>query len=347
VDLTMEGLHPDTKNDVAEMLSHLSSAGTPTLIVGGRQDMGRAAPRDTGAELWTTQLDRVIAYDPAEMLAVVEAGMRIRDLEALLAGGDQEWPVNAHPDATVGGVIAAGISGIRRLRTGLMRDSVVELELATGDGRLIRSGARTVKNVTGFDVHRLAAGSFGSLGAVVQVAIKVRPRPKVRRTLVIGEGGVSLAERLLDTVPLPAAVIAEPDRIELLLEGWPEEVDEQTETARAVTAAFDVYDDQPTTRVDELWPNAPVLVEAAVTPSRIEAVTKGAVRWRALMGVGLVWIPLDDRAAFHPLRTLVAAESGTVTAVRGSVAPATAAVTDGDTISARLLDAFDPARILS
>ncbi|MEA2581475.1 MAG: glycolate oxidase binding subunit [Actinomycetota bacterium] len=343
----MEGLHPDTKTDVAEMLSHLSSAGTATLIVGGRRDMGRAVNRGVGAELWTTQLDRVIAYDPAEMLAVVEAGMRIRDLQALLAGGDQEWPVDAHPDATVGGVIAAGISGIRRLRTGLMRDSVVELELVTGDGRLIRSGARTVKNVTGFDVHRLATGSFGSLGAIVQVAIKVRPRPKVRRTLVLHDGGVSSAERLLDAVPLPAAVIAEPDRIELVLEGWPEEVEEQTAAARAVTAAFDVHEDRPTSRVDELWPDAGVLAEVAVTPSRIETATSGASRWRALMGVGLVWIPLADQDALGSLRTLVAAESGTVTAVRGGVHPAAAVATEGTDIAARLVDAFDPAGILS
>jgi glycolate oxidase FAD binding subunit len=344
----MEGLHPDTKTDVAEMLSILSSAGTPTLIVGGRQDMGRTTPRDVGAELWTTQLDRVIAYDPAEMLAVAEAGMRIRDLQSLLADGDQEWPVDAHPDATVGGVIAAGLSGIRRLRTGLMRDSVVELELVTGDGRLIRSGARTVKNVTGFDVHRLATASFGSFGAIVQVAIKVRPRPKVRRTLVIRDGGVPLAERLLDAVPLPAAVIAEPDRIEVLLEGWPEEVDEQTEAASTVTSAFDSHEDRPTTRVDELWPEAPILVEAAVAPSRIAAVTGGATRWRALMGVGLVWIPLADHDAARDLRTLVTAESGTLASIRGGLPPAGAsAVTANAGISARLLSAFDPARILS
>ena len=343
----MDALHPHTKADVAEMLAGLSAAGTPTLIVGGRQHVGRTTPRPVDAELWTTQLDRVIAYDPAEMIAVVEAGMRIRDLDALLAGGGQEWPVDAHPDATVGGVIAAGISGMRRLRTGLMRDTVVELELVTGDGRLIRSGARTVKNVTGFDVHRLATGSFGSLGVIVQVAIKVRPRPKVRRTLVFGDGGVTLAEAMLAAVPLPAAVIAEPGRIELILEGWPEEVEEQTEAARAVSADFEVQEDVPPTRADELWPGAPIVGEAAVTPSRIAAVVRANERWRALMGVGMVWFPFEDEDRWRYVRAVVAAESGTMTRIRGENA------THGDapprpeaSVTAALLNSFDPAGIL-
>ncbi len=344
----MDVLHPNSKTDVAQMLAALTSAGTPTLIVGGRQDIGRATPRVTAAELWMTQLDHVVAYDPAEMVAVVEAGMRIRDLTSLLAGGDQEWPVDAHPDATVGGVIATGVSGMRRLRTGLSRDSVVELELVTGDGRLIRSGARTVKNVTGFDVHRLATGAFGSLGAIVQVAIKVRPCPKIRRTLVTGGGGLTLAEALLNAVPLPAAVIAEPDHIELLLEGWPEEVEEQTEAARAVTTGFEIHQDRPPTRVDELWPEAPILAEVAVTPSRIASVARGADRWRALAGVGLTWIPLTRPDALLAIRSLAAAESGTTTLVRGREAvPREHAPARGAGISARLHEAFDPAGILS
>jgi glycolate oxidase FAD binding subunit len=344
----MEVLHPNTKGDVAEMLAALSTAGTSTLIVGGRRDMGRVSPRPVDAELWTTQLDRVVAYDPAEMLAVVEAGLRIRDLDVLLLGGGQEWPVDAHPDATVGGVIATGVSGLRRLRTGLMRDTVAELELVTGDGRLIRSGARTVKNVTGFDVHRLATGALGSLGAIVQVAIKVRPLSKIRRTVITDEGGMTLATTLLDSVPLPAAIIAEPDSIELVLEGWPEEVDEQIAAARSVTQALEIHDDRPTTRADERWPDAPMLVEIGVPPSQIATVVGGAPSWRALAGVGVIWLPVADTSDLSALGPVVIAANGTLTSVRGdlraSAAVASGAVAD---ISARLRDSFDPAGILS
>jgi glycolate oxidase FAD binding subunit len=342
----METLHPDSKAEVAEMLAGLSAEGTRTQIVGGRRHMDRTPARETDAELWTTQLDRVVAYDPAEMIAVVEAGKRVRELQAVLAEGDQEWPVDAHPEATVGGVIAAGVTGMRRLRTGLMRDTVVELELVTGDGRLIRSGARTVKNVTGFDVQRLVTGSLGSLGVIAQVALKVHPRPKVRRALTFRAGGVDLAESLLAGVPLPAAVIAEPDHIELILEGWPEEVDEQTEAARAVSAGFEIHEDLPVTRPDERWPEAPIVGEAAVTPTRIAMITQASDRWRALIGVGLVWFPFEDEDRWSRVRAVVTEQQGTMTRIRGGGDPAGTGVPDAG-ISARLLGSFDPAGILS
>src|SRR5205823_1363037 len=100
------------------------------------------------------------------------AGMRVGDLQRTLGASGQEWPVDAPPDATVGGVIAAAASSPRRMKVGHVRDTVVEMQLVTGDGRLVKSGARTVKNVTGYDLHRLATGSLGTIGVVTQVAVK-------------------------------------------------------------------------------------------------------------------------------------------------------------------------------
>ncbi len=208
----MDLIHPHSKRDVVDALRAASAAETRVLIVGGRRHIDKGNPSQVDAELWTTVLDDRIAYDPAEMLCVVEAGMRIHDLTAMLAEGGQEWPVDAPGDATVGGVIASGAATIRQLRVGAMRDTIVEMEVVTGDGRLIKSGARTVKNVTGYDVHRLLTGSLGTLGVIVQVALKVRPLPKATRTLVSDEGGLELGHRVLDAVPLPAAVLAEPER---------------------------------------------------------------------------------------------------------------------------------------
>src|SRR6185295_18940475 len=142
-----------------------------------------------------------------------------------------------------------------------------------GDGRLIKSGARTVKNVTGYDIHRLATGSLGTLGAIAQVAIKVRPLPKARRTLVFKtEAGLELGTSLLRSVPLPAAVIAQSRRVEIRLEGWPGEVDEQTEAARGVVDDFYVLEDEPfpTKAPDE----GELVVEAAVPPSKVGAIVE-------------------------------------------------------------------------
>ncbi len=187
--MTAELLHPQTPGDVVDIVREAGSTGSRLLTVGGRRHMDKGNPTEVDAELWTTQLDDVIAYDPAEMLAVVGAGMRIGDLRALLADGAQEWPVDAPDDATVGGVIAAGTTSPRVLRVGAMRDSVVELTAVIGDGRSITSGARTVKNVSGYDVHRLMTGSMGTLGVIVSAALKVRPSPQAAITLLAhGDG---------------------------------------------------------------------------------------------------------------------------------------------------------------
>ena len=209
----MDLIHPTDESHVVEAMRAATTNGTRVSVVGGRRHHDAGERGEVDAELWTTALDRVVAYDPAEMLCVVESGMRLGELRRLLADGGQEWPVDEPDDATVGGVIAADVPLPRQLRVGCLRDTVVEMVFVTGDGRRIRSGARTVKNVTGYDLHRLLTGSRGTLGVITQVALKVRPLPKAAKTLVTREGGIDLAARLLEAVPLPAAVIAEHDRV--------------------------------------------------------------------------------------------------------------------------------------
>ena len=308
----MDLIHPHTSSEVADELRAASAAGHRVRVVGGRQHSVADTPVD--AELWTTLLDGMAAYDPAEMLCVVESGMRLHDLRKRLADGGQEWPVDEPDDATVGGVIAADVALPRQLRVGLLRDTVAEMTFVTGDGRTIRSGARTVKNVTGFDLHRLLTGSHGTLGVITQVALKVRPLPKVARTLVTREGGVSLGERLLAEVPLPAAVVAESDRVVLRLEGWRAEVAEQAAAAANVAV---MADDDPTVFPGPPFPDAPIVARAAVPPSRLGALLEGVERYRALLGVGYAWIPCANAEALTTLRTRVHKLSGIAPVVRG------------------------------
>ena len=262
----MDLIHPNTVAEVADDLRVASADRIRLLIVGGRTHIDKGNPVEVDAELWTTVLDRPVAYDPAEMLCVVEAGVRIHDLTELLAEGGQEWPVDAPSEATVGGVIAADAALSRQLRVGTLRDTVVEMEMVTGDGRRVRSGARTVKNVTGFDLHRLLTGSLGTLGAITQVALKVRPLPKAARILVTSSGGVELGRRILETVPLPAAVLPSPDHVLVRLEGWPEEVAEQASALGGLTSFRDEQVFQP-----PLFPDAPIVAECAVAPSAVSA----------------------------------------------------------------------------
>jgi glycolate oxidase FAD binding subunit len=339
----VEVRHPHSARDVQELLREASAHGTRIIPIGGRHHLDKGNPSEVDAELWTTYLDEVVAYEPAEMLAVVGAGMRLRDLGSVLAVAGQEWAVDAPPDATVGGVIAAGVDPGRRLRVGLTRDTVTEMEVVTGDGRRIKSGARTVKNVTGYDVHRLLTGSLGTLGVITQVAIKVRPAPKVRRTLVTREGGLELGGRLLERIPLPVAVLAEPDRIVVRLEGWPEEVREQTAAAEGVTAA-DVSEDAPFP--EPMFPAALIVAEAAVVPSRIGPLLDGRQTFRAALGVGIVWIPLADVEQLDELRRRVSELDGIAPVVRGPGGLGDAEVPASD-VQRRIKEALDPAGILA
>ena len=339
----MDLIHPHDAGAVCEALREASAAGTRVLPVGGRQHLDKGNPCEVDAELWTTLLDGIEAYDPAEMLVVVRAGTRVGDLRSELEANGQEWPVDLPDDATVGGAIAAGVATPRQLRVGMLRDTVVEMEVATGDGRLVKTGARTVKNVTGFDVHRLLTGSLGTLGVITQVALKLRPLPKRRMTLVTTEGGLELATRLLKEVPLPTAVVAERHRIVLRLEGWPEEVEEQTATARKIVACDE---DEVFSFSEPIYPDAPIVVEVAVPPSRLAAAIEGRTSWRALMGIGLAWVPVMDAEDLASLRTKVAATGGISPVIRGPGGLGEAKIPAPD-VQRRIKAALDPATILA
>ena len=341
----MDLIEATSKQGVREVLRAASERGKRVSIVGGRTHLDKGNPSDVDIELATGRLDRVIAYDPAEMLAVVEAGMRIGDLRRILAEGGQEWPADAADNATVGGTIATAPSSPRRLRMGPLRDSVVEMELVTGEGRLVRSGARTVKSVAGYDVHRLATGSLGTLGAIVQVAVKVRPLPKARRVVRTSAGGLLAGRRILDAVALPSAVVATPERVEVALEGWPAEIEEQTESVGRVAGDVKIIEDEDVEGSEAIA--GPIMVEAAVPPSKLPAVLDEESEWRALIGVGIAWVGLGETGErLAALRGRVAEAGGIAPVIRGPGGLGDAPVPALE-VHRRLKAAFDPAGILA
>ena len=343
----MDLIHPHSVGEVMDVVRSAAETGAPILVVGGRTHMDKGNPSPVEIEIWTTQLDELVEYDPQEMLVVAQAGMRIGDLRHILAEGGQEWPVDAPDHATIGGVIATGVSSPRRLKVGHVRDTVVEMDLVTGDGRLIRSGARTVKNVTGFDLHRLATGSLGTLGVIVQVALKVRPIPEIRRTLHV-PGWLTVGEQLLETVPLPAGVFASSEGVELRLEGWRDEVEEQTDAARRAAGGITVADDGTPFPSARPWDKAAVQVEASVLPSRLpELPVVAGERWGALLGVGTMWVGLDDDGpALEELRARVREFGGIAPVVLG---PGGLGDTDlsGLEVHRRVKEALDPMNVMA
>ena len=152
----------------------------PVSCVGGRTQWDVGGSVDASAREVSPPAG-VVAHEPGEMIVRVRAGTPVAELAAATALGGQFVALEADdPErATVGGVLACGRSGLRRLGWGPLRDSVLEVTAVDSTGSLIRAGAPLVKNVTGFDLCRLLVGSVGTLGFLAEVVLRCRPRPEV------------------------------------------------------------------------------------------------------------------------------------------------------------------------
>jgi glycolate oxidase FAD binding subunit len=162
-----------------------AAAGKPQRIRGGGTKDFYGEPPE-GESLETRGLTGVTSYEPSELVVTVRAGTPLAELEALLASKGQCLPFEPPhfgPGATVGGMVAAGLSGPARASVGAVRDYVLGVTMLNGRGELLTFGGQVMKNVAGYDVSRLIAGSLGTLGVIVEVSLKVLPRAPAEATL--------------------------------------------------------------------------------------------------------------------------------------------------------------------
>ena len=190
-------LAPDSPDGMASVLAMCSSEGWPVLPLGAATWCGhlRRAAAPAAADrppilLSTARLDRVTEHEPADLVIGVQAGISVKQLAGALSARKQWLPLDppAEPDATVGAVVSRADSGPLRMAHGTPRDMVLGIEVATGDGRLLRFGGRVVKNVAGYDGVRLVTGSRGTLGVITSLYLRVRGAARADRTLVVGCG---------------------------------------------------------------------------------------------------------------------------------------------------------------
>ena len=189
------GFHaPDTVEELAYLVAEAADTRTPLEVMGHgtKREVGRLV--QYGAVLSTESLVGVSLYEPTELVLVALAGTPVAQIEQMLAENDQELPfepVDLGPvlgfgpgQATIGGVLATNISGSRRILSGSARDHLLGVQAVNGRGETIRSGGRVMKNVTGYDLSRALAGSWGTLAVLTEVAIKVLPTQREVRTLL-------------------------------------------------------------------------------------------------------------------------------------------------------------------
>jgi FAD/FMN-containing dehydrogenase len=294
------------------LVSFAAEVGTdgPVCVAGGRTQWQVGGPPAAGVREVTAPAG-VVSHLPAEMIVRVRAGTTVAELDRVLAGARQMVPLDPWQPgpATVGGVLAVGHSGGRRLRYGPVRDTVLEARFVTAAGTLVKAGGPVVKNVTGFDLCRLMVGSLGTLGLLAELVLRCHPVPARRQWFVAAEGAdpFDLYRRLYR----PSGILWDGRSVWVLLEGHPGDVADQ-----AVGVLGSAFRESPGP------PAVPVAGRVSLPPAGLRRLT--GTGWLAEVGVGTVH--LSDAG----LRTL------------GSAGAAPPADSRSIELQAALKERFDP-----
>ena len=227
--------------DAADVAAIVAGAARPLEPLGGgsKRPIGKAVAADV---LDLTALDGIVAYEPAELVLTAQAATPLATIERALAAHAQRLAFEP-PDfgrllghelpQTIGGVLAANLAGSRRVSAGAARDHFLGFHAVAGSGERFKAGGKVVKNVTGYDLPKLLAGSWGTLAVLTEVTIRVAPAPELDRTLVIAAGSaaecLALVGAALRSAHDVSAAGVDPERGALLrLEGFAASVDART-----------------------------------------------------------------------------------------------------------------------
>jgi glycolate oxidase FAD binding subunit len=301
------------------------------VIRGGGSVLDRLPPTD--AEVVSTEaLTGVVDHRPEDLVITVRAGTPVEELSALLAAHGQECPIEplAGHGSTVGGRVATALASPRQLQAGRVRDWVLRIRMVTADAHVVTSGGVTVKDVTGYDLCRLLTGSWGTLGAIAEVTLKLRPTP----TCAVWFTTDRPAPLVLADLYRPAAVVTMAEGTFVRLEEHPDDV-----AAQAAAAGLEAAE-QP------VWPTT---ARAAVDPARIAELTAWAaaagLAHAAFAGVGLCLLDGDaEQLADAGRRT--AALGGALLVLDARHAGPAWGVTSGTAMEQRVRAALDPHQLL-
>lgn len=354
----MSVLAPSTLDALAGAVA--TSAPQPLRIAGGGTSRPRL-PRDGDracAVLDLRELTGITAYDPAECVVTVLAGTPVRHLADALAAHGQYLPWDppiAGAEATVGGMVATGVSGPGRYRYGGVRDFVIGARVVDGRGRLIASGGQVVKNAAGFLLHHALVGSAGRLGVIAEVSLKVFPRPEATYTVVVR--GDSLAAALdaharlrLANLDLDALDLDAPSAtVSARLAGAADALERRAARAIAVLARHA----EALTGAPELqhwhaqsiahWPAAAATVKVPATPSRLAATLDAlSPLGPCRVSVGGAVVYLHSRQPLDAIDAALGAHHLTGAVVRGDEAGTRLGVRPATAFADRVRGTLDP-----
>lgn len=370
-------MQPETEAQLAEAIRDTTSA--VKIRGGGTRPLGNPV---TGEVLSTSKMSGITLYEPGALTLVAQAGTPLAEIEDALAAENQRLPfepmdhralLGTNGTPTIGGVVATNASGPRRVQAGSCRDSLIGVRFVDGAGTTIKNGGRVMKNVTGYDLVKLMAGAYGTLGVITEVSFKLLPATDTRATVTIkgqtpAQAVASMSKALgspfevsgaafspcgLDGDPVTAlriegfeaSVKYRGEQLSALLSG---DGDVQIETAvDKVNAGWEMVRECHTLKGAEgdVWR---ISVKPSDAPTLLDAL--GDVKFLLDWGGGLIWVacvPGRDLRTIAPEiaghRTLIRAEDTTKTTL-GAFHPEPAAV---QAISAGLRTKFDPRGILN
>jgi glycolate oxidase FAD binding subunit len=350
---------------VAELASVMRDAAGLAVMVRGTGSKSHWGPPPRACDLVVDlrRLDRVIDHAAGDMVVQVEAGVPLARLAAVLAEAGQQLAIDvpSYDDGTVlggtvGGALAVGLAGPRRLRYGGPRDLLLGVTMVRADGVVASAGGRVVKNVAGYDLGKLLCGSYGTLGIIATATLRLHPLPAavgyVTVTAPDPAAGYRCTEALLTSQLAPSAVELDrpgggPIEVAALFEGTPDGVAARCSTAADLTGG--VVGSEPPAWFGR-WPGAPTgtLIRVTFPPAGLvqvlDAVPTAPVRGSPdMLHIGL---PAEAPLDLAPLRANLADHDAAAVVVHGPVqdpAVAWGPVDPGAlALMRRVKDQFDP-----
>ncbi|MDF8334611.1 FAD-binding protein [Novosphingobium cyanobacteriorum] len=362
-------LEPRDAQDLRQIVADAASQGRKLELRGGGTRAGFGAPREVEV-VSLRQIAGVVDYDPAELVLTVRPGTPLADVQALVAGQGQMLAFEpwGDADATIGGTVAASVAGSRRVTAGSARDHLLGLTAISGRGESFVAGAKVVKNVTGYDLPKLMAGSWGRLGAMIELTLKVLPRPRVTATMLATglpprAAHAAMACALGSNAEVSAAAHLSTGETLLRVAGFAPSVEARCMALPALMAGHCPLQRLTEEEAAPLWQRAmtgaelqgsvrwKVHLPPARAPELLERLAPLGAGWAMDWGGGLVWVTLDDpgtqvrdaAAALGGEATLIAAPQdmrATVPALQPRAAGVMA-------LEQRVRRAFDPAGVFA
>jgi glycolate oxidase FAD binding subunit len=381
LDAAVRTVKPTTPEEIQAAVAEAGAAARRIAVIGGGTKRGIGGMDPVDLVLSTARLDRVIDYAPEELVLTAQPGVRIAELERLVAGKGQmlafeppAWTqaLRSRGEPTLGGVVAANLSGPRRIRAGAARDHLLGFAAVSGRGEAFKAGGRVVKNVTGYDLMKLMAGSWGTLAVLTELTIKVLPAPRTETTLLLfGLADVRASEAMTAALNgpfevsgaahLPAhAARARPLKAEmpvtaLRLEGFEASVAARADSVAAALRGFGRIEMLDAEHSRQFWAQIREVEALAGDPRPLWRLSlPPAVGWRGPHGLpgdalydwggALAWLVTDEPAA--KVRAVVGGLGGHALCLRGAEAFGAREGALG-ALQARVKAAFDPLNVLN